>query len=179
MSTLESRCLDSFPAWLRSLGDDARALSQLAEGDAGEAVRRPVLVALTYLFKSLDLIPDGLEDLGFVDDAFVLRVAATRIPEGQRGADPSGTLGRLASEASLIQEFLGDAYTKLDAYVASLGDSEARGRSVSSLLQDSSQAKELGREARAFADGYQAPGFVRDERNLVKLRSFLLARLSG
>jgi hypothetical protein len=28
------------------------------------------------IFKSLDLIPDGIEDLGFIDDAFVFRVAA-------------------------------------------------------------------------------------------------------
>jgi len=33
------------------------------------------------LFKSLDLIPDGLEDLGFSDDAFVLARSPPAVSE--------------------------------------------------------------------------------------------------
>src|SRR6478735_4464101 len=105
MTTLDSRLLEAFPAWLKSLGDDAQALARLLEqADVAPAAKRGVASALTYLFKSLDLIPDGLEDLGFIDDAFVLRVAAAAIEAGER--DSGGVLGRLAEDAALISEFL-------------------------------------------------------------------------
>src|SRR5690606_41961311 len=76
MSSFETRCLDSFSAWLRTLGDDARALAGVLESDAPEALSRAAARALVYVVKSVDLIPDGLEDLGYLDDAFVVRVAA-------------------------------------------------------------------------------------------------------
>jgi hypothetical protein len=33
------------------------------------------------------------------------------------------------------------------------------------------------RDARQWADGYEPPAFARDEKNLVKLKSFMSARL--
>jgi uncharacterized membrane protein YkvA (DUF1232 family) len=90
---------------------------------------------LNYLFKSLDLIPDGLEDLGFIDDAFVLRVAAALVSEGDRDAD--GVLVTLAADAALISEFLGADYARLERYVEKLADGSARGRSVAQILEDS------------------------------------------
>ncbi len=176
--TLENRCLDAFPVWLRTLGDDARALSAVLENPAtSEATRRRVAGVLTYLFKSLDLIPDGLQDLGFVDDAFVFRVGASGLAAADQSADPSGTLSRLAGEAGLIREFLGDLVDRLERYVVGLESSSARGRSVSEIVGDESKRAELAREVRMWADGYEAPSFARDEKNLVKLRSFLSAKL--
>jgi uncharacterized membrane protein YkvA (DUF1232 family) len=102
MATLEARCLDAFPNWLRSLADDARALASVLEADAPDTAQRRSAAALNYLFKSLDLIPDGLEDLGFIDDAFVVRAAAESVKlesEGSLAADSTGTLARLAEEA--------------------------------------------------------------------------------
>jgi uncharacterized membrane protein YkvA (DUF1232 family) len=176
--TLENRCLDAFPTWLRSLGDDARALSAVLENPAAsQAARRRVAGILTYLFKSLDLIPDGLQDLGFVDDAFIFRVGASSLPSSDHAADPSGTLARLAAEAGLIREFLGDLDARLERYVVGLESSSARGRSVSEVVGDEGKRAELAREVRQWADGYEAPSFARDEKNLVKLRSFLSAKL--
>ncbi len=176
--TLENRCLDAFPNWLRSLGDDARALSAVLENPAAsDSARRRIAGALTYLFKSLDLIPDGLQDLGFVDDAFIFRVGASGLSASDHAADPSGTLARLAAEAGLIREFLGDLGDRLERYVVGLESSSARGRSVSEVVGDESKRAELAREVRQWADGYEAPSFSRDEKNLVKLRSFLSAKL--
>src|SRR6188768_696454 len=177
MSTLEERCLDAFPNWLRSLADDALALASLLESEAAVSQRRSAS-ALNYLFKSLDLIPDGLEDLGFIDDAFVIRAAAETVrleAEDELGADASGTLARLADDAELIREFLGSEYGRLSKYVAGLEQSSARGRSVASILADAEVRAEFVREVRQWAEGYVVPGFTRDQRNLVKLRSFLLA----
>jgi uncharacterized membrane protein YkvA (DUF1232 family) len=181
MSTLEARCLDAFPNWLRSLADDARALAGVLEGEGGCTVaQRRSASALNYLFKSLDLIPDGLEDLGFIDDAFVLRAAADAVrleAETELNADPTGALARLAGEAELVREFLGTEYGRLTNYVAGLEQSSARGRSVAAILADESARADFVREVREWAESYVVPGFGRDQRNLVKLRAFLLAKL--
>ena len=81
-----------------SLAERARALRR-AWGKAGVAAPGGA-GALTYLFKSPDLIPDGIEDLGFIDDAFVFRMAAAAAigfePEA-RGKDHGTALERLAA----------------------------------------------------------------------------------
>ena len=180
MATLEVRCLDAFPNWLRTLADDARALAAVLEAEGDGSAQRGSAAALNYLFKSLDLIPDGLEDLGFIDDAFVVRAAAQAVKlegEGALAVDASGTLARLAEEAELVQEFLGSEYGRLTKYVAGLEQGSARGRSVATIVGDGAVRADFVREVRQWADGYSVPSFTRDERNLVKLRSFLLAKL--
>src|SRR6187402_3101682 len=181
MTTLDSRCLEAFPAWLRSLADDAQQLAALlGREDATPAAQRGAASALNYLFKSLDLIPDGLEDLGFIDDAFVVRAAADSIrleAEAELAADSTGTLARLSSEAELVREFLDSEYGRLTKYVAGLEQGSARGRNVAAILADQSVRVDFVREVREWADGYVAPSFTRDQRNLVKLRAFLLAKL--
>ena len=180
MVTLETRCLDSFPNWLRLLSDDARGLASVLEQE-GEAIpQRRAAAALNYLFKSLDLIPDGLEDLGFIDDAFVLRAAALSVKEESLellASDGSGTLARLAEEAELVQEFLSSEYGRLAKYVSGLEKCSARGRSVNEIVTDPALRADFVREVRQWADGYVVPSFARDARNLVKLRAFLLAKL--
>lgn len=176
MTTLDSRCLEAFPAWLKSLADDAQKLAGLLEqADASAAARKGAASALNYLFKSLDLIPDGLEDLGFIDDAFVLRVAAAQVAVAER--DSSGVLAKLAEEAQLISEFLSADYERLERYVANLGNARVRGRSVEQILEDASLRADFVREVLQWASSYAAPSFARDTRSLVKLKSFLGTRL--
>lgn len=176
MSTLDSRCLDAFPGWLRSLAEDAQKLGGLLEqGDTAPAAQRGAASALNYLFKSLDLIPDGLEDLGFIDDAFVLRVAAAQVSEAER--DATGVLAKLAGEAELISEFLGADYARLERYVQKLADGSARGRSVAQVIEDAALRGDFVREVKQWAAGYAPPSFTRDTRSLVKLKSFLATRL--
>ncbi|MBM4363631.1 MAG: DUF1232 domain-containing protein [Deltaproteobacteria bacterium] len=172
MTDFDSQCLAAFPEWLRSLPADVTALGDaLAAGSLPEAARRPVAGALNYLFKSLDLIPDGIEDLGFLDDAIVLREAAR--------ASGGGTelLDRLAKDAELVTELLGADHERLARYVASLGAGSARGRTVDSVLGDAAVLAELHSDLRGWASGFVVPSFARDPKNLVKLRSFLLKKL--
>lgn len=176
MTTLDSRSLEAFPGWLKSLAEDAQSLAALLEQAASPpAARRTAAAALTYLFKSLDLIPDGLEDLGFIDDAFVLRVAAALVGEGER--DTGGVLAKLSAQAALIQEFLGADYALLEQYVQKLESGSARGRTVTQILEDDAVRADFVREVAEWSAGYAAPSFTRDTRSLVKLRSFLAARL--
>lgn len=175
MTTLDSRCLEAFPGWLKSLADDAQSLATLLEPEAPPAARRAAAAALNYLFKSIDLIQDGLEDLGFIDDAFVLRVAAALVEESER--DASGVLARLSEQAALIEEFLAADYARLERYVQKLESGSARGRTVTQILDDESTRGDFVREIAQWTANYAAPSFARDTRSLVKLRSFLATRL--
>ncbi len=177
MTDLQNRCLDAFPEWLRGLSNDATELSAVV-GD--EAVPQPARLhaasALNYLFKSLDLIPDGIEDLGFLDDAFVLRVAA-KLAKDRGGS--GATLDRLAGGVALIEELLGKDFSRLVTYVEGLVHGAARGRTAEEVVGDPNVRAAFTTELSAWASGYQAPTFARDEKNLVKLTSFLSAKLPG
>jgi len=177
----EARCLDAFPEWLRELGADARVLAAALEDAAlPEVVRRGCAAALNYLFKSVDLVPDGIEDLGFVDDAFVLRVAvAGALAASGDGVAPAGpgALARLAAEAELVRDFLGALYPRLQAFVAGLDAATVRGRTAAEVVADAAVRAEMLGEVRAWAESYRAPAFARDAKSLVKLRAFLDVKL--
>ncbi|MFO0761680.1 MAG: YkvA family protein [Byssovorax sp.] len=179
MTELSNRCLDTFPTWLRTLATDASELSQvLALEGAPESARRYVAGGLNYLFKSLDLIPDGIEDLGFLDDAFVLRVAASlALAESPAVAERAPVVSRLAGEAKLIAELLGKDYPRLEAYAKTLTKGAARGRTVDEILADDQVRASFLHEVTGWASSYETPSFTRDEKNLVKLQSFLSAKL--
>lgn len=181
MTDLQTRCLDTFPEWLRSLGDDASALAALLHNDAIPIeARRYVAGGLNYLFKSLDLIPDGIEDLGFLDDAFVLRVAASLAiadAPSAKEADLRGLLGRLAGEAGLVTELLEGSHERFQSYVRSLTKGAARGRTVDEIVGDQAVCSAFIAEVQAWAKGYEAPSFSRDEKNLVKVKAFLSQKL--
>jgi len=179
MSEIETRCLDTFPEWLRSLSADALALAEaVGDGSLPEPVRRYAAAGINYLFKSLDLIPDGIEDLGFLDDAFVLRVAAAlALEEAPAAKARVPALAALASQSTLIAELLGDDHARLAAYVRGLRKASARGRSVDEILTSEQIRGELLNEVAGWSKSYEAPSFARDEKTLVKLRAFLSAKL--
>lgn len=172
-----TRYLDVFPGWLRTLGEDAGALGAVVNGDGNEEVRRYVASGLNYIFKSLDLIPDGIDDLGFCDDAFVIRVASALACE----ADPSakeGVVGRLAEDARQVEEFLGEDYPRLVTYVQGLRKGAARGRTVDDIMTDPAARSAFTHEVQSWAKEYQVPAFTRDVKTLIKLKAFLSAKLA-
>ncbi len=147
--------------------------------DAPESTRRYVAAGLNYLFKSLDLIPDGIEDLGFLDDAFVIRVAAAlALHENPKSAEgDAAVLTRLAADTKVIAELLGKDYARLESYVKTLTRGTARGRTVDEILHDDGARANFLIEVSGWAKSYETPTFSRDEKNLVKLQSFLGAKL--
>jgi uncharacterized membrane protein YkvA (DUF1232 family) len=179
MTDTDSKCLDTFPEWLRSLAEDASDLSTaVGDSDLPEPIRRYAAASLNYLFKSLDLIPDGIEDLGYLDDAFVLRVAAALAMVEAPGAEEKAPrVMRLSKDAKLIAELLGDDYARLEAYVTKLKTAAARGRTVDEILNDDAIQRDFLNEVSGWATSYEAPSFTKDEKNLIKLKSFLSAKL--
>ncbi|NOU26488.1 MAG: DUF1232 domain-containing protein [Polyangiaceae bacterium] len=172
--TTDAKYLEIFPSWLRTLGDDAKALSKLVATDAPETSRRFVAAGLNYIFKSLDLIPDGIDDLGFLDDAFVVRVAARfAAAEGMSDA----TITRLAEEAASVEEFLGVDFPRLEAYVRGLLKGAARGRTVDDIIGDDGIRSSFVNEVEGWGTQYAQPSFTRDPKTLIKLRAFLSAKL--
>lgn len=152
-------------------------LAALLESSESEVLLQSTARALTYLSKSLDLIPDGLEELGYIDDAFVLRVAAAHVPEPERASDSSGVVARLAADAELVREFLAEDYSRLEAYVEQLASASAKGRSVEEVSANPESRQQLLNDVRAWTAAYSTPGFARDAKNLVKLRSFIKHKL--
>jgi uncharacterized membrane protein YkvA (DUF1232 family) len=182
-AALDPKYLELFPQWLRSLGEDASAVCEAlglpAEGAGdfvGDDASRALISGLNYIFKSLDLIPDGIDDLGFLDDAFVIRVAAA-IAAGLRAGEKKPVVQRLADDARAVHEFLGDDYARLEVYVRGLKKGAARGRTVEDIVTDEGIRKEFAGEVRAWSAAYQVPSFTRDPKTLVKLKAFLNAKL--
>ena len=175
MSENDGQYLDAFGAWLASLGDDAEQLSAvLAEEDTSATARQAVAGGLNYLFKSLDLIPDGIDDIGYLDDAFVLRVAAS---QGASAGSAAPVLSRLGKDAELVRAFLGDNYARLDNYVTGLRTGAARGRTVQEILGSAKTLEDFLGDVKGFGGGYHAPNFSRDPKSLIKLRAFFDAKL--
>ncbi|MGO8999698.1 MAG: DUF1232 domain-containing protein [Polyangiaceae bacterium] len=176
--THDARYLEVFPSFLRTLGEDAATLGVLAGSDAPEVARRYVVAGLNYIFKSLDLIPDGIDDLGFLDDAFVLRVAASLAAKEAPESTAIEPLARLATDAGQVKDFLGDVYPRLEAYVKNLLKGAARGRTVDDVMGDAPTRETFQHEVAAWAKDYQVPSFSRDVKTLIKLKAFLSAKLA-
>jgi uncharacterized membrane protein YkvA (DUF1232 family) len=171
----DSQYLDLFPHWLDSLGQDAEALAELAADESTAPEAQRVLVAgLNALLKSIDLIPDGLQELGYVDDAFILRACVRLAVAAHVDLADAAVCKRLAADAETIQRFLGaEVHGRFVSYVKSLPGVSVRGRSADEIVGDDALLSEFVAEVRGFAAQYQSSGFGRDEKNLIRLRGFL------
>jgi len=181
MSETEPNYLELFAGWLRVLGEDADQLASIVPDAAvPEPARQALAGALNYLFKSLDLIPDGIDDIGYLDDAFVLRVSAELALQDDMGElDPEklAALNKLASDVDVVREFLGKDFGRLLDYVKGLRKAAARGRPVNDVVRDATVRAAFLEDVRGFTRAYQTPSFSREEKTLVKLRAFFDAKL--
>jgi hypothetical protein len=136
-----------------------------------------VAAAVGYVFKSIDLIPDGIEDLGYLDDAFVVRVVARHAVQELQSDGSPAILSTLAKDAEVLEGFLGSIYTRLDEFASGLRIAVVRGKSPSDIVQDPALAQQVYDEVGVFARAYVSPEFAQEERTLIKLRAFLNTKL--
>jgi uncharacterized membrane protein YkvA (DUF1232 family) len=174
--------LDTLEAWLASLPDDIRCFSAIAADESIPAgARRIAAGVINYLFKSIDLIPDGIDDIGTIDDVMTLRLGAALIKaeEVERSQPEAGrTLGHLAEEASVVREILGaDLHERFARYTSALKTMSSRGRGAQDVVDNAQMLHEMIVEVGSFCTGYTIPSFEKSERTLIKLRAFLDTRL--
>ncbi|MEM6962843.1 MAG: YkvA family protein [Myxococcota bacterium] len=181
MSEEDEKYLDLFPTWLSQLGEDAQLMTNLLRHDGvPDPVVEAVAGGLNYLFKSLDLIPDGIDDIGYLDDAIVLRVAAAqslREDLAGVGKEVLQPAVALADQCEPIRAFLGEDFARLESYVQGLRQGSARGRAVADIVRDKTLRAEFISEVELFSKNYEPPGFAKEQKNLIKLRAFFDAKL--
>jgi hypothetical protein len=86
--------LTAFSGWLRTIGEDVLALANLLETPAPPApVQRASAESLQYLLRAADLIPEGLEDLGYLEVAFAFRAISRRALDDARNAPHESASG--------------------------------------------------------------------------------------
>jgi uncharacterized membrane protein YkvA (DUF1232 family) len=174
--------LEMLESWLKSLPDDIRAFTTiLSDESLPEEPRRLAAGVINYLFKSVDLIPDGLDDIGYLDDILTMRLAATLLDRdavARARPDLAQALERLARDASAARDMLDEpVYSRFLDYTRDLAGGSARGRSAGEIVTNAFRLQEVLMEADDFRDEYEVPSIEKTERTLTKLRSFLDARL--
>jgi uncharacterized membrane protein YkvA (DUF1232 family) len=173
LSGLETQLLDQFAEWTSALGQHAILFAdELENPENSRAVRTSLACGLLYLVKSIDLIDDGIENLGYLDDAMVLRL----VLQGAQGAIPEGLQG-LRGDSGLLSEFLGALAPRFEQFIRALREVKMRGRVAQELVDDAEAVLELCSEVRAFGARYHAPALSRDASLLVKAHAFLDAKL--
>ena len=182
MNDINEKCLEIFPAWLESLGEDVRViLETLKQGGLAPDAKRPLIGGINYLFKALDLIPDSVEDIGYLDDAFMIRITAKSALEGDIGTiddDLKKRLHQLGSGTEVMTQFLDEAlFGRLEKYARKLARGAARGRTVDEIIEESSIFEAFSANVVEFVDSYSAPSMTKDENTLIKFRAFLDAKL--
>ena len=177
----EPNHLERFGTWLRDLAQEAQSVAVLIEdATVPEAARLYLISAFNYVFRSLDLIPEGIDDIGYLDDAFVLRVSAELAAQADlndHDPDKLQVLHRLAAEAEVVRDFLGHDFDRLHEYVKGLRKRSARGRSGAQVLHDDTTRAAFLQDLQNFCRDYAAPRFAQQANSLVKLRAFFDAKL--
>ncbi|HVZ33493.1 MAG TPA: hypothetical protein VG963_13770, partial [Polyangiaceae bacterium] len=166
----------AFVAWLGGLGGEARELSALlAREDATPSLRRFAAETLNQLLYAVDLIPEGIEGLGFLEALFGFRLRARELSEAEPdslSADPHGTVRRLAREAGLVRSFLGEEdERRLLALVSAQSEKRARGRSVVDLLEVPEAQSAAIADVQSWAERYRPSQFGTGSHDLVRLLS--------
>src|SRR5262249_15774879 len=143
--------MDKMKGWIDSFSADVGAIEELlAEEKAEDDARLHAAAALNYLVTRLDLIPDSEETCGILDDAMVVRLemaVAVGQDLGGLSGDALHTVGRLANEAEIVKEFLGDdLYPRLKKYADGLTQVVVRGRSPRALVDDAKERRQLSVE---------------------------------
>ncbi len=172
---MEQKFLPTFAGWLGALGEDVLSLANLLSSpEAPEPFRLVSAQALESLLRAAELIPEGLENLGYLEQAFIFRLLARRAVSESPELGSEGRVPRLAAEAEWVDAFIADDLAAL----SELAFVEARrGRPAGQLLEDEEARAEVLREARAWVEGYRAPELGDGAEELVKLRAFFRTRL--
>jgi hypothetical protein len=180
----EPKFLAAFSGWLRALGEDVLSLAHLlGTPEAPMPYRLAAARALHGWLRLTELVPEGIEALGYLEGAFAFRViadaalaerAATDSPET---GEADGRVRRLAADAPLVAEFLGDDLPPFRERWLSPEATTRAGRPASALLEDDALRHDVQREVREAVQLYQAPELGDGPEELVKIEAFFRTRI--
>jgi hypothetical protein len=170
--------LPAFGGWLHTLGEDVLSLAHLLESpDAPEPFRSASAESLSYLLRVADLIPEGIEQLGYLEVAFAFRALARRAMGDAEPSSLEGRVPRLAVEAATVVDFLEEDVALFWEMVFAPAALSRVGRPASDVLEDEELRVTTLQQARAWVEQYRAPELSEGEEELVKIRSFFRTRL--
>jgi len=175
--------LEKIPIWLKNLPEDLSYLMNLIETqDLEHDAKIALVTGLNYLFKTIDLIPDGLDEIGYIDDCIILRIVSREVVDkyGDRLNDEVfGRLKIMAGDVDILKPELGEElWSKLLNYVEELKEMPSKGRTSEDILKDKNTFNQFKTELMTFVDSYEGKVESIDEKTLVKLKAFLEAKLS-
>jgi hypothetical protein len=206
----DPKFLPAFSGWLHALGEDVLSLAHLLGlPEAAVPVRLAAAQGLHGLLRLVELVPEDIEALGYLEGAFAVRVIAERAlaerpepaaeaavepaaeaavepaaeaavePAAEAAVEPAaeGRVPRLAADAALVAEFLGDDLPRFREIWLSPAASTRAGRAASDLLVDEALRHDVQREAREWAEHYHAPELGEGPEELVKVEAFFRTRL--
>lgn len=183
MSPPDAEALQHFSHWLAGLAADARALSKLVVDPAQPSdVRAYGIGALGAVLHASDVVCDGVEDLAWIDVALFLRLAARRASLGEPAPEAGGeasVIARLAGEAEAAQRFLGDLGPAYESGIEGRLAKVVRGRGVDGTLAEPELGAALAVDIATWAADFTPPALTQDQYELVKLRTFLRARVAN
>jgi hypothetical protein len=179
----DTTCLETFSRWLSDMPGEVTSLCDVLERPFEspselEPSRRASAESLAHLIRSIELIPDGVEALGYLENLFAFRAIMRDAAVGPDSLTDE-TSRRLAAEAELVAEFLGDDFGRLREATERAREQTRDGQRASDLLEDAERRRAAVAQLREWARAYRAPELAPTEAEALKVRSFLRVRLGS
>ena len=152
----------------------------MAEETPREA-KRLLIGGLSFFIRKFDIVPDHMEGIGLVDDAFVLRVASALAEQsglGDLDIEVAASIQALGESTPPLEEFLGDLYPGLVELVRALPDQTVRGRTADTVLDDATALENFLREVRVELRQLDVKPLPDSDQVLPEIKSFIKAAVN-
>ncbi len=171
-----------FQEWIDTFERDVALYIDIAKDEASPApLRRLIAGGLMYIIRQFDLIPDYLKPVGLLDDAIVLRITADLGAEHTAELDPKfmKQMFKLANDAELIKEFLGEGYRDLENYVRRQPDDAVHGITGDSVVEHAAVRDDLLAQVTEELKTFEADAIEDGAKVERQLRSYIHTKLDG
>lgn len=173
--------VDAIKGWLSTYREDVIQLRDVMLSDAPSPRARQVLAGvLSYQLRKMDVAPDWVPEIGFVDDAMVLRAGAAVFKANNALAlppDQEQVIERLHQQNQTVEAILGERYEALYDRVRGLMERRIHGRTPEEILDDPQRRTSFLKELEGFLERYQVPAIPYPETFHRQLLSYMGAKL--
>lgn len=171
-----------FQEWIDSFEHDVALYIDIAKDETSPApLRRLIAGGLMYIIRQFDLIPDYLKPVGLLDDAIVLRITADLGAEHTAELDPKfmKQMFKLANDAELVKEFLGEGYRDLENYVRRQPEDAVHGITGDSVVEHASVRDDLLAQVAEELKTFEADAIEDGAKVERQLKSYIHSKLDG